>query len=157
MYFPYSIVCGDLLELNFTSIKELDLHYSKSISFYYGKRENPKSYLIFKDYCLRHISIGQDVYNFHIEQNRKKVKKYISGGGKIDTELEKIIHTSSKSHEGKWLTYIPHHCGFFKLSTVLEKEGKYKEAMDLCKRALKIGFNGEWGERIERIERIGRV
>lgn len=45
---------------------------------------------------------------------------------------------------------LPAHTGYGQLVIVKEKEQKYQEAIDLCTKALKEGWNGDWEHRIER-------
>jgi tetratricopeptide (TPR) repeat protein len=47
---------------------------------------------------------------------------------------------------------LPSHTGFHQLAIILEKEKKYHEAIELCKEALQLGWNGDWLKRIEKIE-----
>jgi hypothetical protein len=48
---------------------------------------------------------------------------------------------------------LPAHTGFEQLSIIYEKQGKYAEALDLCREAARQGWRGEWDKRSARIER----
>jgi hypothetical protein len=48
---------------------------------------------------------------------------------------------------------LPAHIGYKQLVIVKEKEQKYQEAIDLCAKALKEGWNGDWEHRIERCKK----
>lgn len=48
---------------------------------------------------------------------------------------------------------LPAHTGYKQLVIVKEKEQKYQEAIDLCAKALKEGWNGDWEHRIERCKK----
>jgi len=48
---------------------------------------------------------------------------------------------------------LPTHVGFEQLAIILEKQGKFSEALELNRRALREGWNGTWPKRIERLEK----
>lgn len=45
---------------------------------------------------------------------------------------------------------LPAHRGYQQLSIILDKQGKYQEAIDLCEQAKQEGWSGDWGKRIQR-------
>jgi hypothetical protein len=49
--------------------------------------------------------------------------------------------------------FLPAHTGYGQLVIVKEKEQKYQEVIDLCAKALKEGWNGDWEHRIERCKK----
>jgi tetratricopeptide (TPR) repeat protein len=48
--------------------------------------------------------------------------------------------------------HAPSHPGFERLSIVAAKEGRFKDAIKLCKTAKNQGWNGDWDKRIARYE-----
>ncbi len=48
---------------------------------------------------------------------------------------------------------LPEHTGYKQLAIVLEKQKKYKEAIELCNSAMKQGWAGDWKKRIERCKK----
>lgn len=50
------------------------------------------------------------------------------------------------------LPQLPAHAGYKQLAIILDKQGKYEEAIDLVKQAKSQGWNGDWDKRIERLE-----
>ena len=48
---------------------------------------------------------------------------------------------------------MPAHQGFEQLAIVLERDGKYREAMLLCSMAMDDGWFGDWANRIERCQK----
>jgi hypothetical protein len=48
---------------------------------------------------------------------------------------------------------LPSHHGYKQVSVILEKQNKYREALELCKRALGEGWQGDWNARIERLQK----
>ena len=48
---------------------------------------------------------------------------------------------------------LPAHIGYKQLVIVKEKEQKYQAVIDLCAKALKEGWNGDWEHRIERCKK----
>ncbi len=48
---------------------------------------------------------------------------------------------------------LPWHVGYTQLAIILEKQGKYQEAIRLCERAMQQGWAGEWERRLSRLMR----
>lgn len=47
---------------------------------------------------------------------------------------------------------LPSHAAYTQLAIILDKQGKYDEAIDLVKQAKSQGWSGDWDKRIERLE-----
>ena len=45
---------------------------------------------------------------------------------------------------------LPSHKGYQQLAIILEKQGKFDETIELCRKADKQGWAGDWEKRIER-------
>jgi hypothetical protein len=45
---------------------------------------------------------------------------------------------------------LPGHKGYQQLAVILEKQGRFQEAIDLCTQAAQQGWGGDWEHRIER-------
>lgn len=54
---------------------------------------------------------------------------------------------------------LPQYPSFDKLASIYEKQGKYKDAIEICKRAIDFGFplggSRSWYARVERIKKKG--
>lgn len=48
---------------------------------------------------------------------------------------------------------LPAHVGYAQLAIILEKQGRYDEAIAICRQAMTQGWAGEWDRRIARLER----
>lgn len=68
---------------------------------------------------------------------------------------QKQIDLSPKAAEAFLKSYsggLPTHPGYTQLAIILDKQGKYDEAIELVKQAKSQGWNGDWDKRIERLE-----
>lgn len=45
---------------------------------------------------------------------------------------------------------LPSHRGYKQLTIILDKQGRYAEAVKVCEQAKSQGWSGDWGKRIER-------
>ncbi|MDD2354324.1 MAG: hypothetical protein PHX76_03040 [Patescibacteria group bacterium] len=99
----------------------LDIHF-----FYQNKLE----------FYYRFREIDQESLNIAIEACKKQIELSPSAILAFKKEYE---------HEK-----LPMHTGYEQLAIILEKQGEYDEAIDLCKQAQKQTWNGEWDKRIER-------
>lgn len=87
-------------------------------------------------------------YRFRAEENNYELainacKNQIEISEKAKREFEKEIYFVS----------LPSHKGFKQLAIILEKEKKFNEAMNICKKAITEGWNGDWSYRIERMNK----
>lgn len=48
---------------------------------------------------------------------------------------------------------LPVHVGYTQLAIILEKQGRYEDAIRLCEQAMQQGWAGEWERRIARLRR----
>lgn len=48
---------------------------------------------------------------------------------------------------------LPAHAGYSQLRIILEKQGKFDEAIELCEQALKQGWAGNWDKQIETLNK----
>jgi tetratricopeptide (TPR) repeat protein len=51
---------------------------------------------------------------------------------------------------------LPSHKGYQQLAIILEKQGKFGETIELCQKAHKQGWAGDWEKRIERCRKKSR-
>lgn len=49
--------------------------------------------------------------------------------------------------------FLPSHIGYKRLVITLEKEKRYEETIEVCKKALSQQWAGDWEYRIERCEK----
>ena len=107
-------------ELNETKGSVLDLH------FYYGQ----KIALYYKDRespgCLEKA----------IEACKKQIE---------------LAEKAAKSFRRQYKdSPLPSHKGYQQLAIILEKQGKFDETIELCRKSQKQGWTGDWEKRIER-------
>lgn len=55
--------------------------------------------------------------------------------------------------EEPWNLSLPSHKGYNQLAIILEKEKKYKEAIEICNEAYEFGWNSDWNKRIIRLNK----
>jgi tetratricopeptide (TPR) repeat protein len=124
---------------DFGNVKDIHNHYDKWIIHSYKRREEDIRYLeLTKYYCFKQIDIAEDYMEYCMDENIDRTEDYIKDCGN-PPEIP--------------YDYIPIHKGSVQLSIILEKEGKYDEAINICKNALRVGFQGDWEKRIERNSR----
>jgi len=126
-------------------IVEKHFMYNEMIKTNYKKRnEDEKYYNQAIMACEKQIKIAdkvmEEMKKRHYERG-KTILEYISGEKTLEEVNEDRPFRSSS------------HRGFKQLAIIKHKEGKYKEVIDLCKKAKKQGWNGDWDKRIERAEK----
>lgn len=47
---------------------------------------------------------------------------------------------------------LPQHYGYKQLAIIHEKQGRFNDAIGLCKQALEEGWKGDWETRIRRLQ-----
>lgn len=101
-----------------------------------------------------------DLYELHKYYSNKicVLNKNINNWPGIYKELKKSCYkqieiSASVAHDikkGKGEPSLYGHVGFKRLSIILEKEKRYSEVVDICRKALKEGWLGDWEKRIYR-------
>lgn len=92
------------------------------------------------------------------------IKVYYKNRDKKESALEKAIYYCNKqilisqlSKDAFLEEYpkssLPSHSGYKQLAIIYEKNKAYKEALDLCYKALSEGWKGDWDKRIVRLEK----
>jgi hypothetical protein len=143
----------DCYIFDFGNVKGIHNHYGKWIKHLYKRRKEDRRYLeLTKYYCSKQIEIASDFMKYCVEENIKRNNEEIDFkksclNGDFDF-TEDHIKECVNPLDISYYDYIPDHYGFRQLSIILEKEGKYKEAISVCKNALMIGFRGDWEKRI---------
>ncbi len=99
----------------------LDIHF-----FYHNKIE----------FYYRFREIDQESLNTAIEACKKQIE--------LSPSATLAFKKEYKNEN------LPVHTGYEQLAIILEKQGEYDEAIDLCKQAQNQAWNGEWDKRIER-------
>jgi hypothetical protein len=69
---------------------------------------------------------------------------------KEQIELSPLAAKAFKREYGS--SKLPSHVGFKQLAVIREKEKNYHEVIQLCKKALEIGWSGDWERRIQRCQ-----
>lgn len=134
----------------------LDIHFlfSSRIKIYYRNR-NRDQYALKEAIqgCKQQISIAPQVasaFKKDYDDRHNKLKTGFNG------DLELWDNSKQKYVKGRNLTYsftLPSHTGYEQLAIILEKQKKYKEAINLIKQAQSEGWNGDWDKRIERCQK----
>jgi tetratricopeptide (TPR) repeat protein len=68
-------------------------------------------------------------------------------------QIEISIIVKKTFQEEPWYDNLPSHKGYHQLAIILEKEKKYKEAIEICFEANDIGWNSDWNKRIIRLNK----
>jgi hypothetical protein len=134
------------------SLKEkeniLDLHfkYNELIKEYYKKRnEEPEALKKAINYCKKQIDIADKAMESFKKEYKERMKRtYEFESNK--TTFEEYLRKEKKKHPFD----PPSHRGFKQLAIIKYKQERYKEVIELCKKAKKQGWNGDWDKRIER-------
>lgn len=128
-------------ELLTPDLPVLDLHflYSAMIRVYYKDRENSASLARVIWACKRLIELSTKAAAEFKREHR---------------ELKAIaIKNGSSSSKLPARCKLPRHIGFQQLCIILEKDGDFKGALQLAKRAYRDGWDGDWSLRIPKLER----
>lgn len=128
----------------------LDRHfkYNEMIKKNYKKRnEDDKYYNKAITACEKQIEISDQV----MKAFKKEYKDTIKRGYKFYED--EFTFEEYKNKELEEHPFIPPaHRGYKQLSIIKHKEGKYEEVINLCNKAKKQGWNGDWDKRIKRAE-----
>jgi hypothetical protein len=107
------------------SAKPLDIHffYQSNIEIFYKDREKPE----------------------YLEKAILACRQQI--------EFAPIAAKAFKKDPAFKKDSLPSHKGYHQLAIILEKQNKYQEVIDLCCKAEKQGWAGDWENRIKRCEK----
>lgn len=82
--------------------------------------------------CKEMIALAPDALNAFRVQYRKEIRR-----AELNTSFA---------------LRIPRHTGYQRLITIFEEEGRFAEAITLCKQAEKLGWSGNWAYFVRRLE-----
>jgi|AntRauTorcE11897_2_1112592.scaffolds.fasta_scaffold11331_2 tetratricopeptide (TPR) repeat protein len=88
----------------------------------------------------------RDLDDFALEKAIEACRQQISIANEAATVF---LDESSPSGLG----FLPAHHGFKQLAIILEKDGKFEEALKLCEKAKLQGWNGDWDARLTRLRK----
>ena len=127
-------------ELSTPNLPVLDLHfhYSTMIQVYYKNRDVPASLTRAAWACQRQIELSPQAASEFKREHRELRASAIRDG--YDSNLPARCK-------------LPRHIGFQQMCIILEKEGDYKGALRLAKRASREGWDGDWDRRIPKLEK----
>lgn len=111
--------------------------YSWMVGHYYYRRKNTKHYDKAIWACKQQIKISSEV----AEELKKKIKKEVD-------EKKQMYKEKYRGHPNEYS--LPDHMGYKQLAIVLEKQGIYQQAVELCVQAKDQGWAGDWDKRIAR-------
>ena len=118
----------------------------KSISKY----DTPKMIESIKELDL-HFSIQEKIIiyykNREIDNNLETAIKACEEQIDFAPKAKKAFNTFYKNEP------LPSHKGFEQLAIIKEKQGKFSEAISLCKIALNEGWSGDWERRIGKLNK----
>ena len=98
----------------------------------------------------KHFELSQNIPFLYSKREADGVEKTIEA---CKQQIDLAPYAKSeflKQYPGEPL---PGHNGYEKLAIILEKQGKYQEAKNLCLQAKEEGWNGEWNKRMERCQK----
>jgi hypothetical protein len=127
-------------ELSTPDLPVLDLHfhYSTMIQLYYKGRDEPASLARSVWACQRQIELSpQAASEFKREHRELKASA-------IRDSYDSNLPARCK---------LPRHIGFQQMCILLEKDGDFKGALRLAKRAFREGWDGDWDRRIPKLEK----
>lgn len=104
-----------------------------------------------KDIVEKHFyyaTLIEFYYRFRADDNNYELAKdacrnQIKISKKAKAEIIKELH----------LEQLTGHTGFYQLAVILEKEKKFDESIEICKKALNEGWSGDWNKRIDRMNK----
>lgn len=124
---------SDVIGLHFT--------YSQMVQVYYKDRATDSTaFDLAVESCEKQIAIAPKV----IEAFRKEEQAR-------DKLLRSMLKSASSSPKIPFV--LPSHVGFEQLVIILEKQGEYDRAIELCKLANQQGWDGDWDKRIDRCKK----
>jgi tetratricopeptide (TPR) repeat protein len=88
----------------------------------------------------------RDVDDFALEKAIEACRQQISIANEAAT-----VFLDESSPGG--LGFLPAHHGFKQLAIILEKDGNFEEALELCEQAKLQGWNGDWDARLTRLRK----
>lgn len=130
----------------------LDLHftYNQMIKSYYKKRNESDEYFRKAiNACERQIAIAEETMKAFGKKHYDDMRtlyEFEVGVSEKDFTFEEYL--KEEGHPFR----TPSHRGFKQLAIVKHKQGEYKEVIELCKKAKKQGWMGDWDKRIERAQ-----
>lgn len=128
---------------NFSKEKMIQQKISKKI---YGLFDESNQNMILDMHFFFQSKIG-------FAEKDKENQLYL--GNLIDACNEQInfVSTSLKAFKKEYKNQpLPSHVGYKRLVITLEKEKRYEETIEVCKKALSQKWAGDWKHRIERCE-----
>jgi hypothetical protein len=129
---------------------DLDYALSSAITILYKLRDDEKILEEVINLCYSQISIAKDVFP-------KLLVFFNPPYNKNDFDPNTKVWHSKRQEYVLWKDYnevavdkiIPGHTGYTQLVIILKKQKKYSEIINLCERAKKEGWSGDWDKRIE--------
>lgn len=76
----------------------------------------------------------------------------VSQQEEIARDMVAMSAEARKSFKADGWDELPHHRGYYRLAVNYEKQKRYKDAIQIAKRAKKEGWAGDWDKRIERCQ-----
>ena len=127
-------------ELSTPDLPVLDLHfhYSTMIQLYYKGRDEPASLARSVWACQKQIELSPQAASEFKREHRELKASAIRDG--YDSNLPARCK-------------LPRHIGFHQMCIILEKDGDFKGALRLAKRAFREGWDGDWDRRIPKLEK----
>jgi len=132
------------IDLHYTYIYLIDICYKR-------RNENPEWLERCINYCLADIEIFPWVKEEYLQKERERLIRYADNPIHTKKERPSIL---KKAKNVEFLLHVP---SFQRLAIIYEQQGKYGEAIDICKLALNYGLHdgtkGGFKGRIDRLKK----
>jgi hypothetical protein len=119
-------------------VLDLHFHYSTMIRVYYKDRDVPASLARSVWACQKQIELSPQAAS-EFKREHRALRASVHRGG-YDSKLPARCK-------------LPRHIGFQQMCIILEKDGDFKGALRLAKRAFREGWDGDWDRRIPKLEK----
>ena len=98
-----------------------------------------------------HFLYGQKIKIYYKDREKQE---YLEKAIEACKQQIKIAPKAAKAFRTEYKdSSLPSHQGYKQLAIILEKQGHFREAIELCVQADKEGWAGDWQKRIERCKK----
>lgn len=133
--------------------QDYNLYIKVSIKIYNKMQEyNPTNYNDKSDIIGRNIYYLEQIKFHYANRQKDNHLELAIEYCKKQIDISKEVKQAWFIQNGHAL-HLPSHIGFKQLAIIYEKQGKYKEALDITKEALLEGWNNDSQKRIDRLEK----
>jgi tetratricopeptide (TPR) repeat protein len=99
----------------------------------------------------RHFFFGQKVKAYY---KSRENKQYFDEAVKAAEQQIALANKAAREFKAQMpQSALPSHIGYQQLAIILEKQKEFDEAIELCRKAKKQRWSGDWDKRIERCKK----